>query len=257
MHTNLSFCAPKETTVISFLPTCEQYGIKTIGISNHIYAPDKLGCVYPENLNHTLKVKQEINAFAPHSKINFLLGCEIETFYGQPPGVSKEDAANFDYLLLAPSHIFNFPEEYREVDLSSPRKVKLLLIKQFVRACLLEYERPVGICHPLYPIGCPWEQMVIDSFLDSEYETCFRLAAEHKISIEVHACLARGGTRLDENGLSPAYLHMLEIAKSCGCKFHFGSDAHTPSGLTNIYSKLELAAKKVGITKADLWGIMY
>ena len=255
VHTNLSLCAPKDTTVASFLPLCEQDGTRILGISNHLYAPKRLSCTYPENLAYALKIKEEVAALTPQTSVKILIGCEVETFYGQPPGLNREDAATFDYLLLAASHIFNFPGEYQHLDLTTPEKVKKLLIEQFIRACLLEYDKPVGICHPLYPICCPFEQEVMDSFTDSEYETCFSLAAERNVSIEIHACFSRGGTRLDESGLSPSYLHLLEVAKDCGCKFHFGSDAHAPGGFLEIHKKLELAAKRLGITQEDLWEV--
>ena len=39
VHTNLSFCAPRQTLASSYLPHCGQEGVTTLGFSNHIYAP--------------------------------------------------------------------------------------------------------------------------------------------------------------------------------------------------------------------------
>ena len=100
---------------------------------------------------------------------------------------------------------------------------------------------------------CPFEYDVVRSFTDEELEDCFTLAAQKRRSIEIHACLSRNGTPLDDEGISPSYVHFLEIAKKCGCKFHFGADIHVPSHFSGSHEKLEIAARRVGITEDDLW----
>jgi len=253
VHTNRSLCSPKTTTVADYIPYCECEGIKTIGISNHIYKPRVLGVEYPQNINHALSVREEIDAIQSETDVKILLGCEVETFHSQEVGVSIADARAFDYVLLAASHIFNWKHEYEGFDLSSPEAVKKILIENFVRACEIEYDVPVGICHPLYPIMCPFESDVVDSFSDEELEACFSLAAKRRRSIEIHACLYRAGTLLDDEGISPSYVHFLEVAKKCGCIFHFGADIHVPSHFSGSHEKLEIAARRVGITEDDLW----
>lgn len=253
IHTNRSRCSPRETTVSAYLPYCKGEGIKTIGISNHIYKPSVLGVKYPENINYALSVREEIDAIQNKTDVKILLGCEVETFHSQDVGVSVADARAFDYVLLAASHIFNWKHEYDGFDLSTPEAVKKILIENFVRACEVEYDVPVGICHPLYPIMCPFEYDVVRSFTDEELEDCFTLAAQKRRSIEIHACLSRNGTPLDDEGISPSYVHFLEVAKKCGCKFHFGADIHVPSHFSGSHEKLEIAARRVGITEDDLW----
>ena len=253
VHTNLSGCAPRTTTAASYLALCEEAGIRRIGFSNHIYKPEALQTVYPGNLRYALQLQEELAAIRDRYPVTVLLGCEVETFYGQPPGLKREDAAAFDYILLAPSHIYNQAHEYTHMDLSTPESARALLLEQFRRACLLEYDRPTGICHPLYPVCCPFEQEVVDGITDSQLEECFTLAVKHQKSIEIHACLFRPGTARDEEGLSPSYLRLLTAAKACGCMFHFGSDCHSPEGFAQAHRKLERAAERVGITEAMLW----
>lgn len=255
IHTNLSLCAPRTTFVESYLPYFEKEGVKTAGISNHIHAPNKLNTVYPQNINHTLSVKNELEQIKDKTDVKFLVGCEIEYFYGQEPGLNREDCNKFDYVMIAASHIFNFPDEYAHMDLSTPKKVKDLIYEQFRRACMLEIDKPAAICHPLYPIACPFEQEVVDSMTDSELGDCFTLAREKNKSVEVHACLYRKKTYLDADGISPSYVRLLTIAKECGCKFFFGSDAHEPDAFIGVHEKLGLAARRAGITEYDLWEI--
>ena len=255
-HTNRSLCAPRAVTVASFLPACVKEGIRTLGISNHIYKPEFLQCQYPDNISHALKAREEIQELQPQTDVKLLLGCEVDIFYGQEPTVRVEDAPLFDYALIAASHIFNWLHEYTHVDLSTPEKVRRMLIDRFVYACELDYPIPTGICHPLYPLCTPLEQEIVDGFTYTELKDCFALAAERGRSIEIHACLYRNGTQLNEEGLSHSYLQMLSVAKECGCKFHFGADAHSPDAFVGYHQKLERAAQIIGITKEDLWDIV-
>ena len=90
---------------------------------------------------------------------------------------------------------------------------------------------------------------------DEMLAECYTLAAKHDKSIEVHACLYRPTVFMDEEGLSPSYIRMLSIAKECGCKFHFGSDAHKPEDFVNVHRLLERAAERAGIREEDLWQV--
>lgn len=245
LHTNLSFCAPSETTINSYLPFCAQEGIKKIGISNHLYSH--------KGVDHTLQIKDEIHALQDSLSVQVLLGCEMELFPGQEPMLNKENASQFDYVQVAPSHIFNLIHEYKNFDLSTPDKIRSMLMENFKRACLLDLGVPTAICHPLYPICAPDQQGILDGMTDAQLAECYTLAAQHDKSIEIHACLYRNTVTLDEEGLSPSYIHMLSIAKECGCKFHFGSDAHEPQAFINKHGLLQRAAERAGICEDDLW----
>jgi len=245
LHTNLSFCAPNTTTVSTYLPFCVRENIQRIGISNHLYSD--------RGINYTLQVEEEINKLQSNSSIEILLGCEAELFYGQEPQLAKKDAHHFDYVLLAASHVFNQMGQYRDFDLSTSEKIRDLLIENFKIACYQDLGVPTGICHPLYPICAPGQQEILNIMTDEQLVDCYTLAAKKDISIEIHACLYRDSVGLDEEGLSPSYIRMLSIAKECGCKFHFGSDAHSSEQFVDVHRLLERAAERAGITEDDLW----
>lgn len=245
VHTNRSFCAPATTTLSSYLPLCAQEGIQTLGISNHFYPSS--------GIQHTLQVREEVTAAQDVSCVNLLVGCEAEVFYGRPPTLQKEEAQHFDYVLLAPSHIFNLPQEYTGFDLSTSEKIRQLLFDNFKQACMLDLGVPTGICHPLYPICAPGQQEILDGMTEKQLGECYSLAAMQQKSIEIHACVYRDTVDLDGEGLSPSYIRMLSIAKECGCRFHFGSDAHTPKMFSGVHGLLARAAERAGITEYDLW----
>ena len=185
-----------------------------------------------------------------------MFGCEIDYFpCVGAPYISPEESLNFDYILFASSHILNYPHMYTEYDLGSPDVLRKLTIDRFIAACKLDYPVPMGICHPLYPICSPHQAEINDGISDACLSELFSMAAEKHISIEIHACLYRKDTPLNEHGLSDRYLRILSAAKSCGCKFHFGSDAHEPKAFVGSHDKLRKAAELLGITKDDLWDV--
>ena len=147
-------------------------------------------------------------------------------------------------------------QHYKNFDLSSSDKIRSLIIENFKRACVLDLGVPTAICHPLYPICAPNQQEILNGITDELLADCFSLASHHNKSIEIHACLYRDTVTLDQDGLSPSYIHMLSIAKKCGCKFHFGTDAHTANDFVNKHALLQRAAERAGICKDDLWQII-
>lgn len=247
LHTNLSFCAPERTTINSFLPYCEQEGIKKIGIANHLYT--NMG------IEHTLKIKNEIDEVKDSSPVEILLGCEMELFYDEEPMLNAQNARNFDYVMIAPSHIFNQYSHYKNIDLSTAEKIRDVIIDNFMRACKVELGVPTAICHPLYPICAGNQQGILDCMSDKQLRECYTFAADHNKCIEVHACVYRNDVPLDDEGLSPTYIHMLSVAKECGCKFHFGSDAHSTESFLDRHKLLDRAAQRAGICKDDIWNL--
>lgn len=259
MHTNLSLCAPRETTMATYLSLCEEEKISLLGFSDHLYYDHHLerrGITGETGLERVLKIREEMERMKDKTPVRMLLGCEVENFFGQPESLLPGEAGVFDYVLIAASHIMNHTKEYEKFDLTTPDKLRKMVMEQFVRACELEYPVPAGICHPLYPIVSPWEQEVVDGMTNAQLEECFKLAASKGKSIEIHACLYRNGTRLDKEGLSPSYLRLLCIAKECGCKFHFGSDAHNAEQFRGKHKLLLRAAERAGITSEDMWSVV-
>lgn len=259
VHTNKSHCSKSYVVPETYIPYCAQEDIKVLGISNHLYyGRNDKGEIVPtrENTAWNLEARDDINAISDTMGVRVLLGCEVETVYGLEPSLPREDASKYDYILLAASHVANIPGLYEGVDYSTKEKLSDLTVERFRYACELDFGVPAGICHPLYPIGSPWEQEIVDGFSDSLLEDLFSLARRKNKSIEIHACLFRPGTARDETGLSPSYIRLLSAAKACGCRFHFGADAHVPDAFVGRHALLRLAAERAGITKDDMWDLI-
>ena len=259
VHTNRSLCAPRETVPMSYAPYCREEGIRVIGISDHVYPEDMLARYgYPDDqrVGRLLEMRPILREAEEQSGIRYLLGCEVDYFavVGQPY-ILPEESEGFDYLLFASSHILNNPHMYTAYDLTSPDVLRRLTIERFVATCQLDYPVPMGICHPLYPICSPHQAEIIDGISDTTLKELFSMAAEKRISIEIHACLFRKDPPHNEHGLSDHYLRILTAARDCGCKFHMGSDAHAPHAFVGSHELLRKAAALLGLTEAHIWDV--
>lgn len=258
IHTKQSGCAPRTTEVASYLPYCKQEGIRLLGISDHVYLDETLrawGDTTDTKMSHLLATRPILDEFSKTSDIRFLFGCEVEYFPGENPFISPEESLSFDYILLAASHVLNQPSKYSAYDIHDPKVLRKITIDRFVEACKLEYPVPMGICHPLYPIGSNRQCEILDGISDACLNELFSMAAEKNISIEIHACLYRDGTPRNEYGVSERYLRILSAAKDCGCIFHFGSDAHKPEDFVGVHDKLRKAAELLKLTEDDFWPV--
>lgn len=259
VHTNKSLCAPRDTVPSTYIPHCTEEGIQLIGITDHVYPEDMLaeyGYPLDHRVNRLLELRTVLSEAEAQSGIRFLLGCEIDYFdcVGHPY-ILPEESQGFDYVLLAASHILNYPQMYTAYDLASPSVLRRLTIERFVAACGLDYPVPMGICHPLYPICSPYQAEIIDGISDETLKELFCMAAEKKISIEIHSCLYRNDTPHNEFGLSDHYLRILAAAKDAGCKFHMGSDAHAAPAFIGSHAKLRKAAELLGLTEDHIWDV--
>ena len=50
-------------------------------------------------------------------------------------------------------------------------------------------------------------------------------------------------------------LRMFRIAKSCGCRFYCGSDAHHPADPDKYVDVMQTAVEKLGLTEDDKFHI--
>ena len=259
VHTNKSLCAPRDTTPASYIPHCADEGIRLIGITDHVYPEDMLaqyGYPHDRRVERLLELRASLEEAEKQSGIRYLLGCEIDYFdcVGRPY-ILPEESVGFDYVLLAASHILNYPHMYTAYDLNSPDVLRKLTIERFVAACQLDYPVPVGICHPLYPICSPYQAEIIDGISDNTLQELFSMAADKNISIEIHSCLYRNDTPHNQFGLSDHYLRILAAARNCGCHFHMGSDAHSASAFVGSHEKLRKAAELLGLTEDRIWDV--
>ena len=83
-----------------------------------------------------------------------------------------------------------------------------------------------AMAHPFCAVDCLYGyEEILGMISDSEYKKCFGAAAANGIAVEINLSKFRDYSiaqiRQSNN------IRLFQIAKRTGCKFSFGSDAHT------------------------------
>ena len=91
---------------------------------------------------------------------------------------------------------------------------------------------------------------VLDKIPSEEMERLFSLAAQRGCGIELNlADMSYPDSEAD------TVLRMFRIAKSCGCKFYLGSDAHTPEGFSRTQEVFSRAISHLDLQESDKFHI--
>ena len=273
VHTNISRCGDSKATVEACLKAAEKQGIKTIGFANHCWAkemPGESDWYRGQDIEHVLKIKEQLPKNSCGIKntvknknsaeifdfagINILIGCETEYIGNGIAGLNRELAGLFDYVLLPANH---FHQKgfvvHEDLGTGGQKAVSELLYRRFLEVIELGFGN--GIVHPFVPMGfLEWEAEILRGIKDSQYENCFKSAASAGIAIEINTYTAMCKTGIAANGFSAPYLEIHTIARECGCKFFFGSDAHLPDNIAG-YDAMKKFAEFCGINDSMLFKI--
>jgi histidinol phosphatase-like PHP family hydrolase len=251
-HTNLSFCAPRESSLQVILQALKKAGVTTAGIANHLWdsrVPGASSWYAPQNVEHVLSIREEYRQLSAEERsgIKLYFGCETE-YVGQGRVALKEDEAKkFDFVLV-PAHHFHMKNFVIPGTMEDAAAIRRLLLARFVECCSINFV--FGIAHPFMVLGFPGrEDEILSGITDGEFETVFKHAAAKGKSVELNICAIHQKTALDGDGLPAEYRRMFTLAAGCGCKFHLGSDAHNTDRLAPERFDFALKfAEKCGIS---------
>lgn len=98
---------------------------------------------------------------------------------------------------------------------------------------------PISVAHPFQPVAEPHRPEIMKLISDNTFGELFSQAAERGIGLEINPWTIEDDVR------------MFGIAKECGCKFTFGSDAHSRGELKNVFGAQRLA-DTLGLTEDDV-----
>ena len=99
IHTELSCCAQRETTVSGILEACSALGMKIVGISDHFHELDR---DFPAMVRANRQLVQQEQR--KHPGLQVFLGCEAQMNRPDQCTITPELAAEFDYVLCAANH---------------------------------------------------------------------------------------------------------------------------------------------------------
>lgn len=250
IHSMLSLCSnDPEQTADRILQYAVANGIKAICLTDHFWdetVDGASGWYDKQDFAHIAAVKPLPQA----DGIRFLFGCETELNRFLTLGVSKEKYDAFDFIVIPTTHFHMkgytlFEEETVSANARAQAWVKRL-------DAVLNMDLPfhkVGIAHLACKLIAPTKEEYLEVLRllpEDEMVRLFTRAAKLGVGIELNASDMNFA---DEN--ADIVLRMFRIAKSCGCKFYCGSDAHHPSSLDKAKAIFERAVDLLALTEED------
>lgn len=233
IHSKLSLCSDdKEQTTERILRYATENNLETICITDHYWSeaiPTVPGtwygdCYYKQqnykHISRSLPLPQ-------NDSVRFLFGCETELDKFMKLGIVEEEFKKFDLVIIPTTHM------HMNGYTVSPNDV--FGVKNRARAwvnrldALLKNDLPfykIGIAHLTCSLIAPAREdylEVLKLIPEDEMRRLFEKISRLGAGIELNL----SDMEFDESE-KDVVLRPYIIAKKCGCKFYFGSDAHHP-----------------------------
>ena len=255
IHSQLSSCSrDPEQTPERILQYAKDQGLNTICLTDHYWdsaveGPSKWYA--PQNFEHISQAKP-----LPQSDgIRFLFGCETEMRKDMTIGIPPERFDDFDFVIIPTSHLHmeGFTIDLADCD-SYEARARVWVAKL---DALLNMDLPfhkIGIAHPICPLILRKDRAsyldLLRSLKTEDLERLFTKAAALGVGIELNY-----GDMIFSDEEADVMLRPFRIAKACGCKFYFGSDAHHPAPFEKVRAIFERAAELLGLEESDKFRI--
>ena len=232
IHSRVSPCGgDPEQTPERILQYAVDNGLKTICVTDH-YWDDDVPAPYGKGAGQTTEQIKSVIPLPQKEGIRFLFGAETEMDLDLTIGVGKEMAKELDFIVVPLNHLHMTGFSCRGDEDAAGRA--RWIVKRF--DALLESDLPfhkVGLAHftdgLIYPGGKNTD--VLNRIPDSEYLRLFGRAAEVGMGIELNMPAAKADLRVMTREEDRDELRVYFLAREAGCRFYFGSDAHTVPGL--------------------------
>lgn len=252
IHTFLSPCSgDTEQTPENILKYALENGFTDICITDHYWDPKVPGAT-----TYLAKLDTELLKRAlplPRAEgVNFMFGCETELDRFGNLAIAPESYDVFDFIVIPINHFhmegFTLPpEDFNNVPSLARRWVERF---NYVLDKPLPFHK-VGLAHLTCELMATEYRTqhleVVDLISDAEYGEAFSRTAAAGAGIELNF-----ETFFD---YSPEELERLlrpyRIAKVCGCKFYFGTDAHHPADFVRAKEKFERVVDLLELSEDD------
>ncbi len=253
IHTRLSTCSSDpEQTPERILQYAKKYHLKKVCLTDHLWDDEVPGAsdwYKPQNIAHI----RESLPLPKDNEVAMYFGCETEMDRNYTLGLAEENFELFDFIIVPTTHLHMRGFTITDEEWDSIDKRRELVVNRFYH--LLEQHYPfhkMGLAHMTCTLAAGYDDQwnnhlkLFGGISDDVYTDMFKKAAKVGIGIELNAPIRQYNERELDIILRP-YL----IAKECGCKFYFGSDAHIPSQLESAYADFETWIKLLNLTEDD------
>lgn len=234
VHTNQSLCARPEATLDRYVPVMAHLGIRYLGLTDHFWdakVPGSSSWYAKQGWDHVRPLKDRLALYVPPAGMKLYFGCETEYVGYGVMAVAEETAAEFDYILVPPDH-FHMAGLTRPAGLKGTNWLRRLTLDRFHECCDLPLCS--GIVHPFsLLLGFKdVEEEVLSGITDQQYTEAFRHAAENGKIVEVNSCVLESMGPKNSDGLPTEQIRLYTLGREAGCRFYYGSDAHSPLSCT-------------------------
>ena len=252
IHTRLSICSDDaEQTPANILQIAKLRNLKTVCITDH-YWDDLVECNTKYNWWYRQQNFAHISQSLPlpqDDEVKVLFGCETDLDSSYRVGIPPERWGDFDFIIVSTTHFHHMIGA--EWENCGERDLAALWVKRFeaVLNAGLPFKK-VGIAH----LACGLINLESrESYLRTlnyipieDMQRLFQKAAELGVGIELNY----DDVKCTDEEVETVF-RMFHIAKSCGCKFYLGSDAHSRQDFENVDAAFERAVEILGLQEKD------
>ena len=249
IHSQLSSCS-KDPAMTSerILEYAKEKGLRRIALTNHLWDSAVAGAsdwYQPQDIAH-------ICGALPLPKaegIEFLFGCEAELREDLTLGLARENMDKFDFIIIPTTHMHMEGFTVKHGATIAERAEAYVKRLDAVLHMDLPFHK-VGLAH----LTCrhiargEWRDhiSVLNLVSDEDFKRLFARAAELGVGIELNIPI-RGYEGEDRESILRPY----RIAKSEGCKFYLGGDAHRASDLAIVYDRFAIITAALALEESD------
>ncbi len=252
VHTFLSECCmSQEQTPENIIREAQELGLKQIGFADHLWANPTLKphlFYEKQDFRSIAELRRQLTAIEIPEGIQVLVGCEAEMAGPGHYGITPRLAEMLDFVLLSTDH-FYFHGFVEEPALRTPKALAAHMLKMFIAGA--RSGLATALAHPMIPHGyLDIYEDTMAELSDQQLVDAFGIAAENGVALEI------SGNYLPDRKRSQNFdieipLRIIDMAKIAGCKFTFGSDAHTLGTMKRI-KDLEFFISTLRLTQDDL-----
>ncbi|MBQ7715312.1 MAG: hypothetical protein IJT70_05525 [Clostridia bacterium] len=256
IHSYISPCSGDEKqSAEAILAYAVKNGFRDICVTDHFWDPIVPGAT-PYLELESLEALKKILPLPTARGVRFMFGCETELHKSGTLAIARETFDEFDFVVIPINHFhmagFTIPDE----DYNRPDRLAERWTERFLHVLSLDlpFEK-IGFAHlscELMARYSPHAHLdVCDMIPDDDMKRCFSLAAERGAGIELNFENIFGYTDPELERL----LRMYRVAKSEGCAFYFGSDAHHPEELEGAKNRFERVIDLLDLREEDKFRI--
>ena len=261
IHSHLSICSnDKDQTAQNILKYAKENKLSKICLTDH-YWDSTISCYYGDSTKtpcdganfYKSQNYDYVSSSLPlptDKDVCFLFGCETELDKNSTIGIPKSRFNDFEFIIIPTTHLHFIEHDFvKGVD---PNQVRAnLWVKRLDDVLNMDLPfNKTGIAHLACNCIC-WKDTenrikTLNLIPEREMERLFNKASNLGVGIEINS----SDMNFPTNG-EDAILRIFKIAKSQGCKFYLGSDAHHPKDLANAKDIFERAITLLGLEEKD------